>query len=37
MGEKHGITDLRESHHCTEYRIHRRVSDVRHGIITTGK
>lgn len=37
MGEKHGITDLRESHYRAEHRVHRRVSDVHHSVIAVGK
>lgn len=37
MGEEDGITDLRKSHHRAEHRVHRRVSDVHHGVIAAGK
>lgn len=37
MGEKHGLTDLRESHRRAKYRVHRRFPHVHHGIVAVGK
>lgn len=37
VGEKHGPTDFRESHRRAKYRVHRRLSDVNHGIVADGK
>lgn len=37
MGEKHGLTDFRESHHRAKYRVYRRLSDFTHGTVADGK